>query len=120
MKIIYLTGPFRGDGSKEAKQANIQMAKKFVQIFIENKIAYYSPHLNIDQEIIDLPGGENTFSWNMNFEILKRSDALAVLPGWENSSGTRKEIEEAKKLNLPVFYLDQKDSINNIINWLNL
>ncbi len=37
-------------------------------------------------------------------EWVKVSEALIVLPKWENSSGTKKEIKIAKKLNIPVFY----------------
>jgi hypothetical protein len=119
MNIIYIAGPFRGDGTIENKRANIATAKKYVKIFIERNIGFYSPHLNIDQEIIELLGGENTFSWDMNFEFLKKCDAIAILPGWENSNGTKKEIENAKEYNLPVFYLDQENAIEEIIKWQN-
>ena len=31
-------------------------------------------------------------------------DAVLVVPGWENSTGTKKEIEVAINLGIPVFY----------------
>jgi hypothetical protein len=42
MKIIFIAGPFRGDGLKETKQKNIEIARKFVHEFIKNKIPFYS------------------------------------------------------------------------------
>jgi hypothetical protein len=34
---------------------------------------------------------------------LKASDAVFLVPGWETSEGTKREIETAKQLNIPVF-----------------
>ncbi len=118
-KIVFISGPVRGDGSKDIKKANIEIARKFVRIFIENKIPYYSPHLNIEQDVMDFGENENKFSWDMNAEFLNRSNAVAILPGWENSSGTKMEIENATKMGLPIFYLENDGAINEIVNWLN-
>jgi hypothetical protein len=48
-----------------------------------------------------------------NLEILKRCDAIALVPGWETSEGTRKEILEARKNNIPVLY--DFDEINDFL-----
>ena len=117
MKIIFIAGPFRGDGSIEVKKRNIEVARKFVHIFIENNIPFYSPHLNIDQEMIDFPEEKGKLAWELNGEILKRADALAVLPGWETSNGTKEEIENAKKYKFPIFYLSNGGVIQEIIDW---
>jgi putative NIF3 family GTP cyclohydrolase 1 type 2 len=118
MKIVFIAGPFRGDGSREVKEKNIQIAKEFVQLFIENNIPFYSPHLNIDQEILSLGEDAGKFAWSTNAEFLSRCDALAVLPGWETSSGTKMEIENAKTRSLPIFYLSEDDAIQKITDWL--
>ncbi len=117
-KIVFIAGPVRGDGSKEAKQENIEIAKKFILLFISNKIPYYSPHLNIDQEIISLGEEASKLAWDMNAEFLCRCDGLAVLPGWETSNGTKTEIENATKLSLPIFYLEKETAIKDILNWI--
>lgn len=118
MKIIFIAGPVRGDGSREAKEKNIEVAKKFVQLFIENKIPYYSPHLNIDQETLSLGEDAGKLAWDMNAEFLLRSDALAVLPGWETSSGTKMEIENATNRQIPIFYLTEAGVFQKIIDWM--
>ena len=96
-KIIFIAGPFRGDGKRETKEKNIEIARKFVKLFIDNKILFYSPHLNIDQEALTLGEDAGKLSWELNAEFLRRCDALAVLPGWETSSGTKTEIENANR-----------------------
>ena len=40
----------------------------------------------------------NSLAW------LDVSDALLLVPGWESSKGTKKEIERAGELGIPVFY----------------
>lgn len=43
---------------------------------------------------------------------LEVSQAMLVLPGFENSKGTAKEIERAKELFIPVFY-----HVEDLIKW---
>lgn len=38
-----------------------------------------------------------------NQPILERCDAVFLVPKWENSKGTKKEIEKANRLNIPIF-----------------
>jgi hypothetical protein len=117
MKIIFIAGPVRGDGTLDAKKKNIENARIIIrELFIANNIPYYSPHLNIDQEVVALGREYDSFSWDVNAEILKRSDALAALPGWEQSAGTKQEIENAQKSGKPVFYLPQ--DFEKIKPWL--
>jgi hypothetical protein len=117
-KIIFIAGPVRGDGSKEAQYKNIEVAKEYVRIFIENEIPFYSPHLNVDQEYIYSGKSLNKFSLDLNTEFFHRCDALAVLPGWETSSGTKTEIENATKKSMPIFYLEKEEVIPEILAWM--
>lgn len=117
-KIIFIAGPVRGDGTKEDQKKNIEFARGFIHLFIKNEIPFYSPHLNIDQEVVNLGSEFNDFSWKLNAEFLRRCDALAVLPGWENSEGTKMEIENATKRSLPIFYLEKKEALEEIMKWM--
>lgn len=118
MKVIFLAGPFRGDGTNEAQKKNIEAARKFVDIFINNDIPYYSPHMNIDCELIGREYDASIFSMELNREMLDRSDALAVLPNWENSKGTIGEINYAEEKGFKIFYLDKDNFLEEIKNWL--
>ena len=42
--------------------------------------------------------------YNYSMTWLRVSDVVFVTPGWENSNGTKKEIEVANSLNIPVIY----------------
>jgi len=41
--------------------------------------------------------------YRYSIEFLKRSDAVVLVPGWEKSTGTLKEIKIALELGIPVF-----------------
>lgn len=118
MKIIFLAGPFRGNGTWDAKKANVETARRYVQIFIEKEIPFYSPHLNIDQELETFGANRTEYAIKTNHAFLERCDALAVLPGWESSSGTKKEIEDVQKASKNIFYLENEHAISQIISFL--
>lgn len=109
MKIVFIAGPFRGDGSTSAKEVNVETARKYVRKFIENDISFYSPHLNLDQEILTFEEDKSQYAINTNHTFLERCDILAVLPGWRESSGTVGEIELAQKSGKPIFYLEEPE-----------
>jgi hypothetical protein len=64
--------------------------------------------------IIRHPEKEYTVDMFYEYSIawLEVSDCILLVPGWEFSKGTLKEIEIAKKLNMPIF----KD-IESMINY---
>jgi predicted Rossmann-fold nucleotide-binding protein len=35
---------------------------------------------------------------------LEKADAVLVVPGWEDSVGTKKELARAKELSIPIYY----------------
>lgn len=117
-KIIFLAGPFRGDGTVENQKQNVEQARKFVDVFINNDIPYYSPHMNIDCELIGRIYDANALSVALNREMLDRCEALAVLPNFENSKGTIGEINYVETKGLPIFYLDKDGEVEKIKEWL--
>jgi len=53
-----------------------------------------------------------------DLELLRRAaDAILVLPGWEQSAGTRGEIAEAERLQKPLFYWPPDQA--GLCEWLN-
>ena len=44
------------------------------------------------------------FWYEATLELLRRCDAVILVPGWESSKGVAAEIQEADRLHLPVFH----------------
>lgn len=114
MKIVFLAGPFRGDGSKESKLSNVETARQWVNKFIEAEIPYYSPHLNVSQETLNYGSTKDEFATNVHNLILGQAEILAVLPDYQESSGTLAEIANAESKGMPVVYLDKPDAIEQL------
>lgn len=114
MKLVFLAGPFRGDGSEAAKRENITLARKFVKALVAEQIPYYSPHLNISEETIGYSSEWDFYAERLNEQILESCSVLAVLPGWEASSGTKNEIEKATRQGIPIVYMADKDAIERL------
>jgi nucleoside 2-deoxyribosyltransferase len=57
--------------------------------------------------ITDRPDDEFTVQQFYEYSLawLEVSDCVLVLPGWEKSDGTLKEIARAEELGIPVFYM---------------
>ena len=49
----------------------------------------------------------------MDLEWVKRSDAMAMVPGWNSSKGAREEFDLAQKLNMPIYFCEANKWINN-------
>lgn len=114
MKLVFLAGPFRGDGSEEAKQQRIVAAKQQADCLVKNSISFYSPHLNLSQLLVQSGSAHEEYAIRTQKEFLMRCDILAVLPNWEESSGTKDEIEWAKQQEMPIVYLEENDAIETL------
>jgi nucleoside 2-deoxyribosyltransferase len=98
--IIYVAGPFRGKNAWEVEE-NIRRAERAGFSLAERGFMPLIPHCNtrfFNGTLTDEFWLEGTL------ELLKRCDAVFLVDGWSNSQGTQKEVEEAKKLGIPVYY----------------
>lgn len=107
MKIIYIAGPFSGDVENNIKAA-ISVADKLrtagVTVICVHENGLHNDSLGMPYEY-----------WiNATLEIMRRCDGVQLIDGWEKSSGTRGEVEEAKRLGMPVF---MPEHINICIGW---
>ena len=103
MRVIYVAGPFRGKNAWEVEK-NIRRAEEWSFKLAEAGWMFMCPHTNT--RFFD--GTQTDKFWlEGTLELMRRCDAVFVCEGYENSSGTLGEIEEAEKLGLPVFYLDR-------------
>ena len=70
----------------------------------------YAPWLDFELAThADIPSrvfAENSMEW------LRVSEAVYIVPGWEESTGTKREIAEATSLGIPIFY-----NLYSLFNW---
>lgn len=76
-------------------------------------VAVYSPivHCHELAKIADLPR-DAAFWRNYNFTMLGCAEQLWVLmlEGWDKSVGVGEEVDEAKRLSIPVIYIQPSES----------
>ena len=94
--IVYIAGPLNGD-----VEANVKKAEELSDELAKLQIGFFCPHYR-GKEHFDLNIPEE-YWLEYGLEVLRRSDAVILTEGWQNSSGTLKEIKEARKNNIPVF-----------------
>jgi len=123
MKVIYVAGPYRAKTEYQV-QENIRQAESCALDIWDAGAAAICPHKNTSGF-----GGYHNLPddiWlNGDLEIIKRCDALVVLPNYEKSEGTLQEIKLAESINLPVFYYNYLDSFErqgqgwcDFFNWI--
>jgi len=99
-KIVYIAGPFRGLTAWDVA-CNVHRAEELAFAVAKAGAMPLCPHANTR----DFDGTLTDKFWiDGTLELLRRCDAVIVVPGWEESTGTRGEIEEAKRIGLSVFY----------------
>lgn len=116
MKVIYVAGPFRGAHAWAVEQ-NVRRAEAVAyEVFAAGHVAL-CPHTNTRFFDGSLP---DQIFIDGTLELMRRCDAVIVLPNYARSQGTRGEIAEAERLGKPVAYLneiasrDVSDAVRNI------
>lgn len=100
MIVVYVAGPFRAPNAWEIEQ-NIRRAERLALEVWQLGAACICPHTNTRF----YQGAAPDEVWLAgDLEILRRCDAVLVVPDWEQSAGTRAEIEFAQECKVPVFY----------------
>lgn len=99
MKVVYIAGPFRAKTGWEI-ELNVRAAEAVAVKVWGAEMAALCPHANsrhyhgVESDEVFLEG---------TLEFLRRSDAVLLVKGWEESQGTLAEIKEAERLRIPVF-----------------
>lgn len=102
MKLVYVAGPYRAPDYLGIDE-NIMQARKACAELATSGVGFLSPHQNSAHFEAITPEIPDTFWIDMTLEMLRRADAVYLLPGWEGSKGTLGEVKEAERLGLPIF-----------------
>lgn len=100
--VVYVAGPYRGP-NRAAIELNIQAAKHVGKLCCVKGWSPLIPHANTAHLDEMLPGTPDEFWLESTLELMRRCDAVVLVPGWENSTGTQGEIAEAAARGIPVY-----------------
>ena len=111
MKLIYVASPYAGDIKR-----NVEFAKQACRHVMEQGHAFFAPHLLYPQLLDDSDPQERQFGLDMGLTMLSKCDGLWAF-GDHISLGMYAEIDEAKRLGIPVqrikgFELTEKEVLD--------
>jgi len=98
MKVAFISGKYRSE-TVAGIVANIRAAEKVAAAYWLKGYAVICPHKNT--ALFDGLAPDSVWLEG-DLELLRRADAIVMVPGWENSSGAKAELAEAVRLGLEV------------------
>ncbi len=113
MPVVFIAGPYRA-GTVWQVQRNIREAReRSLEVWLAGGCAL-CPHANT----ANFDGAAPDEVWLAGArELVRRSDAVLTLPGWEGSEGARAEVELARALLMPIFDNPNRDFHEWIQTW---
>lgn len=105
MKRIYVAGAYSSDNVIGVLN-NIREGLRWSTLIFLKGHAPFSPWLDFHYQLM-LRDGESLAVkdyYDYSLAWLYVSDIVFVVPNWEKSNGTKREIEEAKTRGIPVVY----------------
>lgn len=114
MRKVYVAGKFRGKTPWHV-HLNVCVAESWAFQVASVGALPLCPHAmyrNYDKTQTDEFWLSGTLEW------LKCCDAIAMCPGWEESSGSVAEHKWAVDHGLEVFMLDDPDALNRMREWV--
>lgn len=103
--MAFIAGPFYGNGDDKVIAQNIKIAETVAAELANRRVEFFCPHTHTGALTGKCLVGEDFFRALCRSILIRVADCLVVLPGWEDSEGTKKEIKLAKELQIPIFYL---------------
>ena len=101
---IYVAGPYQSDNFSEILN-NIRQGISSCASLIANGYSAFCPWLDYQYGLSKVGPFLKVADYQENSQAwLEVADAVLVLPGWENSEGTKTELKRAERLKIPVYY----------------
>lgn len=105
MKLIYVAGKYSGKTYSEIDD-NIKKAEAVSIKLFRKGWAVLTPHKNTAHYEIYEDENLTYETWlNADLEMLKRCDAIFMMPGWDDSAGAQQEYQFALDNDMQIFYL---------------
>ena len=114
MKIVYIAGAYRSRFGLIGRAWNISRARKIAKMLWSMNIAAVCPHSN--SAFMDRCASDSTFLRG-DTEILKRCDAIVLMPGFATSEGAQAEYFTAQQHGIPKFYVGFPSFESDIKRW---
>jgi hypothetical protein len=109
MKLVYIAGPFRAATAWEVEN-NVRNAETMGYEVAKLGAMPMIPHANTRF----FHGQFDDQFWIVGtLLLLERCDAMLVLPGWENSQGTKGEMRLCEDRGMPYFF-----KLGDLEKWL--
>lgn len=103
-KLIYVAGPYRSARGIDGIFENIVLARRYARsIWLRGDVAI-CPHMNT--AFMDSDDVPSDVWLEGDLLMLGRCDGIAMIPGWESSTGATDELEFAMSRGLDIEYLD--------------
>ncbi len=115
MRIVGIIGPYFSGGNRRLIDHNISNVQyimiAIVNRFAENKlVGFFAPHMHTAR-FERLAQAPESYYHALDDNIYDRvCDAFILLPGWENSSGAKRDRERAVQRKKPIFVLETYDN----------
>lgn len=103
--MIYLSGPMTGipDYNYPAFREASKKLRDFGQVVFDPSEAF-DGRTDLPKEVY----------MRKDIEMILKADVVALLPGWQNSSGAQLEVEVAKQCGIPIRLLEELLAVEGV------
>jgi hypothetical protein len=104
MRIVYIAGRYSGNTLAEVER-NIDEARKVALMLAQRRIPFLCTILQTAHFDSLLGGGDPGYEYwiDVSLDVVKRCDAVFLVPAWQQSNGARREVQFAREHGMPVF-----------------
>ena len=119
--MVFIAGPYFGDGRYETIEANIKEAERYAIALANRGIFFFCPHIHTAHFGYKAKNkdGENYYK-ALDFVYLRMCKGILMMPRFKESSGAGDELEWSERNGLKIFYPkspDDKEVFDEIERW---